>query len=114
MTDSADGRLVSAAHIDAASEAGMAELTLPPGTVVTPLARERADALGVALKVGSATVSTPAAGTSRTALEAKAREVAARVVAKEGGDPAMVDSLVRTALDRMGRDCPCGKHGSHG
>lgn len=111
MSEFSGGQLVSGEQVEAAAAMGHSELSIPVGAVITPLARERAEALGVAFS--SSVKSAQAAGhaAKRAAMEAKAREIVARVVADQGGDPSMVDDMVKTVLQRMSRDCKCGDHG---
>lgn len=109
MGDFPNAKVISANEVEAAAEAGHSELTVSGGAVVTPLARERAAALGVNL----VTTTVRARTADRQTLEDKAREVSRRVIAAHGGDPGMLEDVVKTVLKRMSGDCPCGKHGSH-
>ncbi len=114
MGDMHRTRVVSAGDIEMAAETGGSELFVPVGSIVTPLARERADALGVAVNMTSNPTSPLERPSGEMSLEEKAREVTAKVIARHGGDPSMLDDMTQTVLKRMSGDCPCGKHGPKG
>ncbi|MCZ7534106.1 MAG: hypothetical protein M5U23_12030 [Acidimicrobiia bacterium] len=114
MGDLHNTRVVSAGDIEMAAESGRSELFVPVGSIVTPLARERADALGVTVNMTSNPTSPLGRPTGEMSLEAKAREVTAKVIARYGGDPSMLDDMTQTVLKRMSGNCACGEHGPKG
>jgi len=68
-------RVLTAAQIEAAAQEGWRELAVADGTVVTPLARDRAVALGLALvsAVASGAVGAPAEDDLPSAHDPQAR-----------------------------------------
>lgn len=102
--------VISGDQIEAAAEMGRSELVIPAGALVTPLAHERAAALGISLSSSVAPDRQVGHAARRAATEAKAREIVARVVADRGGNPSMVDGLVKTVMERMSGSCQCGDH----
>jgi hypothetical protein len=101
-------RVISADEVEAAAS-DAAEFEVPAGALVTPLARQRAAELGVALVTGTAAASASQPG-SRVAMEAKARELAESAVAARGGGPSQVDELVAAVMRLLAEDCRCGEH----
>jgi hypothetical protein len=117
-------RVVTAADIDAAARDG-GHLRLTPDVLVTPLARDRATALGVALDGEPAAAGVPAAapdppGHARTGgvdveglvLESRVRVVARRVLLRAGRGLADYEQVVSAVMRRLqqegGRPCECG------
>jgi len=102
--------VISGEQIEAAAEMGRSELVIPAGALITPLAHERAAALGISLSSSVAPDRHAGHAARRAATQAKAREIVARVVADRGGDPSMVDDMVKTVMERMSSSCKCGDH----
>ncbi|MDO5092122.1 MAG: hypothetical protein Q4D79_01675 [Propionibacteriaceae bacterium] len=85
-------RLVSASTIEELQVAGRSELRLAPGDVITPLARDRAQELGLDLVVSTALG-------ERTAREPALADptptdVRAAVIAALGYEPADLDQVI--------------------
>ena len=100
MATERNRRVVTAREVEDAAYGGVTEISLDPqGTLVTPLARERANDLGVTLK--------------RTAAPSRADERAGRTGPDAGGagegevenevDSAVVAEALRRVRHRLGR-----------
>jgi len=125
-------RVLTAAQIEAAAQEGWRELAVADGTVVTPLARDRAVALGLALvsAVASGAVGAPAeddlpssgrrsgGGTrvERLALESRVRILARRTLLRQGAGLARLEDVVASVLARLseqeGAGCGCDGDGA--
>jgi len=96
--------IITAERVDAALSQGLKELSVPPGGVITPMARDRAAAAGIAL-VRNAAGSAPAPGKPAPENASPENisllaEIRTRVQQQlpEGADMSQVDALVRQAL----------------
>ncbi len=125
-------RVLTAREVEAAAQGGARELAVEPGTVVTPLARDRAAALGVEIRdaagpAGGGAPPPPGPGergrrrgpgepdVERLALESRVRIVARRVLLRRGEGLGALEELVAAVVARLsgpaadGRACPCGR-----
>ncbi|GEM_PF-2907563 len=113
-------RVVTVADVEAAAEAG-SSLVVDDHTIVTPLARDRAAALGVSL--GGASTSAGMAESKRAApsgagggdvrrlaLESRVRIVARRMLLARGEGLGGLEELVAAVMARLGCGCGC-EHG---
>ncbi|HXF73561.1 MAG TPA: hypothetical protein VNO79_13265 [Actinomycetota bacterium] len=127
------GGVLTAREVEAAAQAGTRTLAVEPGTVVTPLARDRAAALGLSISdAGPAPAAhgvdpgTPPPGTGlarrgrsggadldRLVLESRVRVVARRVLLRRGLGLGALEELVAAVIARLsapeGGACPCGR-----
>ncbi len=117
-------RVLTAGQVDAAAQAGVRELAVEPGTLVTPLARDRAAALGVTIRDGPG----PTDGGSppgrelrrrgrsgvdldRLVLESRVRILARRALLRRGQGLGALEDLVAAVMTRLYSEveaCPCG------
>lgn len=122
--------VLTAAQIEAAAQEGSRELPVADGTVVTPLARDRAVALGVALVPGATSATADASrehgllpprrgGDSRVArlaLESRVRILARRTLLRRGAGLARLEDVVAAVLARLaeqeGARCDCDGDGA--
>jgi hypothetical protein len=122
-------RVLTAVEVEAAAGGGAREVRVPPGTIVTPLARDRAAALGVVLVDGTGPgPSTPppapppapegrrrgrgGVDVERLALESRVRILARRALLRRGQGLAQLEELVAAVMRRLspeGGACPCGE-----
>jgi hypothetical protein len=118
-------RVLTAVEVEAAAGGGAREVQVPPGTIVTPLARDRAAALGVVLVDGTGPgPSTPppapegrrrgrgGVDVERLALESRVRILARRALLRRGQGLAQLEELVQAVMRRLspeGGACPCGE-----
>ena len=126
------GAVLTAREVEAAAQAGTRTLAVEAGTVVTPLARDRAAALGLSISdagpapAHGAEPGTPPPGSGparrgrsggadldRLVLESRVRVVARRVLLRRGLGLGALDDLVAAVIARLsgaeGRACPCGR-----
>ena len=102
-------RVITVHDVEAAAAEGRT-LEADASTLVTPLARDRAAVLGVAIehKAGAAAPSTSAKETKTLVLESKVRSIARRMLLREGRDLADLEEVVAAVMDRLGHQCECG------
>lgn len=102
-------RVITVHDVEAAAAEGRS-LQADASTLVTPLARDRAVVLGVAIErqAGAAVSSRPAQETKTLVLESKVRTIARRMLLREGRDLTALEDIVAAVMDRLGRDCGCG------
>jgi len=112
-------RVVTAAEVEAAAQEG-ASLLIDDDTIVTPLARDRAEALGVSLGGASAAAvasrrdvaSTPGpVDVKRLVLESRVRMLARRKLLARGEGLAGLEDLVAAVMERLGCGCGCERGG---
>ena len=98
--------LLSADDVRAARKRGETRLVVPEGALVTPLARDEAERLGVELVVGGrgVTSTTPPSGRHAATCDPDDLErVIERVRAQvPGADPAQVREIARRILEQGG------------
>jgi hypothetical protein len=123
-------QVITAAEVEAAVANGSRQLVPENGALFTPLARDRAAALGMTILDGqppdrrgtvrSQTVPPPAVRTTATpeldvkrlAVESKVRVVARRVLLRTGRGPGELESLVAAVMRRL--DAEAGEAGGCG
>jgi len=105
MSDQRSG-IVGVSEVEAAAEAGRDSIVVPSGSMLTPLARERAAELGLDV----ASEGQPAADPRRKALRAQVEAITARVVARHGGDSDQIEPIVNAVMRQIAGPCPCGDH----
>lgn len=122
--------IVTAAQVEAAFSEGRRQLLIADGTIVTPFARDRADALGVTLAgVGSRGAAEGSSGSEgsaprqgrrggrreveRLALESEVRIIARRALLRQDRGLGQLDDLVAAVMARLepngqsGAACGC-------
>lgn len=107
--------LLTARDVEAAAASGVARLDVD-GRIVTPLARDRAVALGVVLGEETAAAATGDAGScecardaagARLRLESRVRAAARQVLLRERGSTAGLEEAVAAVVARLW-PCRCG------
>jgi len=120
--------VLTASQVEAAAKAGQADLRVPAGTIVTPLAKDRAQVLGLLLVpcgVGVASAGDAPAGrvprrraeseidVERLVIESKVRVVVRRVLLGQGRGVAELEDVVTAVMarlrpaERTGAACGC-------
>ncbi len=104
-------RVVTAAEVEAVSAEGRRELAVSDEDIVTPLARDRAVALGVSLVVEALGGAAPSGGATakrsggsdlpRLVLESRARVMARRALLRRGGDLGRLEDVVSAVMSRL-------------
>lgn len=99
-------RLVTAKDVEAAAGSGDRHLAVDAGDLVTPLARDRAAALGVTMENQGAPAQPPAAGeeavnVARLAAESRVRVVARRHLLRTGRSLDELEAVVAAVIDRI-------------
>lgn len=97
--------LIAASQVEAAAAAGETRLDLPGGAVVTPLARERAEELGVQLVFGCST--TRREGASVPARAEEVRALVRAVLARVGESADLEEAVTAAVLRRLQGGCGC-------
>jgi hypothetical protein len=117
--------VLTARDVEAVAAQGRRECAVASGTIITPLARDRAAALGVILSESAATASGDDGGSARfrgqgilqvngerLALESRIRVVARRALLSRGRSLDGLEDLVAAVRDRLGAvgegGCGCG------
>ena len=120
--------VLTASQVEAAAKAGQAELRLPAGTIVTPLAKDRAQVLGLLLVSGNVGVSSAGGAPAersprrrpgseldveRLVVESKVRVVVRRTLLARGRGVGELDDVVAAVMTRLrpaertGAACGC-------
>jgi hypothetical protein len=116
--------VLTARDVEAAAQAGRSSCAVPTGTIVTPLAKDRAAALGVVLSEPAPAVRNDGGmgrprsrgivqvNVERLALESRIRVVVRRVLLRRGLSLDGVEDLVAAVMARLGSvgdpGCACG------
>jgi hypothetical protein len=116
-------RVVTVAHVEVAAQ-GDRRIAVGDGTIVTPLARDRAVVLGVDIDgvaaPDGATGSRPGPGSPdprarALIVESRVRVLARRALLRRGRSLAGLDDLVAAVLERLAHDdletCGCPREG---
>lgn len=119
-------RVVTAGEVEAASAEGRRELAVSDEDIVTPLARDRAVALGVSLVAEAMGGAAPGGGATpkraggsdlpRLVLESRARVMARRALLRRGGDLGRLEDVVSAVMSRLegghhAESCGCRHRG---
>jgi hypothetical protein len=112
-------QVITAAEVEAALANGNRQLVSENGALITPLARDRADAVGLAIVDGQAPGGTgdaqpgplaprPARATAspeldvkRLVVESKVRVAARRVLLRTGRSPGELENVVQAVMRRL-------------
>lgn len=104
-------RVITASEVEAAAVSGE-RIVLTSDTIVTPLARDRARALGVAIAAspgGPQPASKP--DSNHLVLESRVRMVARRVLLRSGRSLDQLEQVVGSVLQGLDHECDCGCKG---
>jgi hypothetical protein len=101
-------RVITSGDVEAAARSGR-DLVVDGTTLLTPLARDRAQALGVRIEEMQASGPTPEGGVQvpRLVLESKVRVVARRLLLRSGASPAQLEEVVVAVMRRLDGECGC-------
>jgi hypothetical protein len=123
-------RVITAAEVEAAAANGNRQLVTENGALLTPLARDRAAAVGLAIVDGPAPVgpggvqpstrgprpgratASPELDVKRLAVESKVRVAARRVLLRAGRSPGELEDVVQAVMRRL--DAEAGGAGGCG
>jgi hypothetical protein len=115
--------ILTASQVEGAAKAGQADLRVPAGTIVTPLAKDRAQVLGLLLvpcALGVTSAGDALAGrvprrraesqmdVERLVIESKVRVVVRRVLLGQGRGVAELEGLVTAVMARLRPAEPTG------
>ena len=100
------GRLLSAADVEQLAARGRSSVVLDPGTILSPLARDRARELGLELVRSQAAGPSASAGgdPDRSSVEGRVRQTLEGLVAQGGGHD--LQSLIRETVARLTTKAP--------
>jgi hypothetical protein len=124
-------RVLTAADVEAAASNGDKSIAVADGVLVTPLARDRAVALGVSIADGTRLANGPSTGegviarreaparspqataakdldVARLVLESRIRIVARRALLRNGRDLSGLEEVVRAVLARLSEESSQG------
>lgn len=102
-------RVITAGNVEAAAKSGQ-QILVDATTIVTPLARDRAQVLGVRFEARAGDDQGREDGDidlPRLVLESKVRMVARRLLLRAGENPAQLEEVVAAVMRRLDGDCGC-------